>query len=213
MDKNTAIAIVYDDHMLFADSFSALIERLHLFKAVYVLDDEQKLGRFLLEQSKISTPIYLFLDYYLKNGTGLSILTEARRLNRKLIVIMMSSLLSPSVIKNVLKYNPQGFVSKSSGFDIIIECLQAIQQERMYLCPVISDVLEQEKTMENIHFSSRELEILNCFAEGLTILETAEKMHLSKHTIVAHRRNMMGKAKVKSITELLAFARSREYIT
>ncbi|NMN36149.1 DNA-binding CsgD family transcriptional regulator [Pedobacter sp. SG918] len=52
------------------------------------------------------------------------------------------------------------------------------------------------------------MEILQYFAHGSTIAQTAEKVHLSKHIIVAHRRNMM--SKINSITKLLSYARKSE---
>jgi len=35
------IAIVYDDHLLFAETFAAVLEKLQLFKSVHVFPDEE----------------------------------------------------------------------------------------------------------------------------------------------------------------------------
>ncbi|WP_316818689.1 response regulator transcription factor [Pedobacter nyackensis] len=210
MEKTNAIAIVLDDHLLFADSFSSLIERVNLFSAVHTLNDERELTRFLVKHSQ--APIYLFLDYYLKDGNGLTLINEAKRLNRQLIIIVMSSIISPTAVTNVLDYNPNGFVSKSSGFNTILQCLTTIALGEQYLCPIISEIVANTNHSSKIPFTARELEILQYFAKGLSIADTAEQVHLSKHTIVAHRRKMMGKADVNSITELLAYARVQELI-
>ncbi|WP_183876756.1 LuxR C-terminal-related transcriptional regulator [Pedobacter sp. AK017] len=50
------------------------------------------------------------------------------------------------------------------------------------------------------------MEFLQYFARGLSIVHTAEQAHLSKHKIAAHRRKMMSKVCINSITELLAYA-------
>src|SRR5690606_11300726 len=134
MEKTNAIAIVFDDHLLFADSFSALIERLELFSSVLTLSDERELTNFLIKHSH--RPVYLFLDYFLKDRNGLTLINEARRLNRQVIIIVMTSLVSPTGVMNVLDYNPQGFVSKSSGFDTILQCLTMIARNEQYICPV-----------------------------------------------------------------------------
>ncbi|MEE1945251.1 response regulator transcription factor [Pedobacter sp. KR3-3] len=210
MKKSGAIAIVFDDHLLFADSFSALIERLELFRAVHTISEERELINFLIRHSQ--SPIYLFLDYYLKNKNGLPLINEARRLNKQITIIVVSSVASPVAITNILSYNPQGLVSKSSGFNAILECLTVIDEGGQYISPVLSDIISNVNLSKKILFTGRELEVLQYFAHGLSIAQTAEKTHLSKHTIVAHRRKMMAKANVNSITELLSYAREQELI-
>nr|WP_199082738.1 response regulator transcription factor [Pedobacter sp. ASV19] len=210
MEKPNATAIVFDDHLLFADSFAALIERLNLFSDVHTLNDKRELTQFLIKHPK--TPVYLFLDYYLKNENGLMLINEIKRLNRQLRIIIMSSTLSPAVVTNILDYKPHGFISKSSGFDTILQCLETITHRHQYICPIISKIVDHRDNTKKISFTSRELEILQHFAKGLSIAHTAEKTYLSKHTIVAHRRNMMAKVNVNSITELLSYAREQELI-
>ncbi|KQB99840.1 response regulator transcription factor [Pedobacter sp. Hv1] len=210
MEKTNTIAIVFDDHLLFADSFSALIERLDLFSAVHTLHDKKELTQFLIKHSK--TRICLFLDYYLKNENGLALINEVRRLSRQTSIIVMSSTISPTTVTNILDYKPHGFISKSSGFDTILQCLTTIAQGNPYICPIISEIAEHTERIKKMPFTARELEILQYFAQGLSIAHTAEKAHLSKHTIVAHRRKMMSKVNVNSITELLLYARDQELI-
>lgn len=210
MERKNAIAAIFDDHSLFADSFSALIERLDLFRTVHTFNSEKEFTRFLVQNSQ--TPVYLFLDYYLKDRNALPLINEIRRLNRHTRVIIVSSVANPIVVANILAYGPNGFISKSSGFNTILECLSVLSRGEQYVCPVIKEFADFKSQPNKIPFTARELEILQYFAKGLSIADTAEETHLSKHTIVAHRRKMMTKAQVNSITELLAYARDKELI-
>lgn len=151
MEKPNAIAIVFDDHLLFADSFAALIERLELFSDVHTLSDKKELTKFLIKHAK--TKIYLFLDYYLKNENGLMLVNEIKRLNRQLRIIIMSSTISPSVITSILDYKPQGFISKSSGFDTILQCLSTIAEGHQYICPIISKIVDHTDNVGKISFT------------------------------------------------------------
>lgn len=207
MSQKNTIAIVFDDHLLFADSFSALIERLELFNTVHTFNEERELTQFLVKNSKAR--IFLFIDYYLKNGNALPLINQAKRLNKNVAIIVISSVASPIAIANILSYNPHGFVSKSSGLDTILECLDTIEHGGRYVSPIIREI---DLASSTIPFSARELEILQHFASGLSIAQTAERTFLSKHTIVSHRRKMMAKAKVNSITDLLSYARKQELI-
>lgn len=205
-----ASAIIFDDHRLFADSLSSLIERLELFQSVHAFHSEPELRHFFIRNTQL--PVYLFLDYYLKDKNALSVINEVRRLNKHVSVIIVSSVINPITIANILTYNPDGFISKSSGLDILVQCLTAIDTGKTYRCPVIEHIIATTHTTENISFTAREIEILQHFAQGFSITETANRLHLSKHTVVAHRRNMMAKANVHSIVELLAYAREYDLI-
>src|SRR5690606_21380790 len=121
-----SIAIVFDDHHLFADSFSALIEHLELFQAVHMFNHERDLQQFLIKNSQAH--IHIFIDFYLKEKNALPIINEVRRLNRQTAIIVVSSVANPTTVAHIMNYTPQGIVSKSSGFDTIIECIATIKR-------------------------------------------------------------------------------------
>lgn len=54
--------------------------------------------------------------------------------------------------------------------------------------------------------SKREKEILCLMAEGFNSKELAVRLHVSEHTIINHRKNMLKKTNTKNIAELVAFA-------
>ena len=56
------------------------------------------------------------------------------------------------------------------------------------------------------HLSEREVEIIQCAAEGLTNKEIGSKLFLSKRTIDTHRQNIMDKLNVKNSAQLIYFA-------
>lgn len=206
------IAIVYDDHLLFAETFAAVLEKLQLFKSVHIFpDDEYAYRQFLVKHFDV--PIYLFLDYYLPQNNALTLINETRRINKKARIVIVSSVTTPSLITHILTYSPHGFISKSSGVDIASECLRAVSRGERYMCPITREMASSEPLLhDEIPFTARELEMLRYFAQGLSVIETANRTHLSKHTVVSHRRKMMSKAQVNSITELLAYARKKELI-
>jgi len=201
---HTAV-VVFDDHLIFAETFTLLLERINLFESVHTCTEEDALIHFMMNNH--NKPVILFLDYYLKEGTALYLINELRRINKQIKIVVLSSVVNPVLIQNILAHNLNGFISKSSGTDIILECLRSVQKGEKYICPYIRNIIDNHSVTDNIKFTDREIYILQHFAQGLSIAETAEKTILSKHTIVAHRRKMMAKVHCKSITELLAYAR------
>ena len=55
-------------------------------------------------------------------------------------------------------------------------------------------------------YSYREKEILLWIAEGLTSKEIADKLFISEHTVIIHRKNMLQKSGVNNVAALIAHA-------
>lgn len=203
-------AIVFDNHCLFADSFSSTIEHLHIFPVTHTFYEIEELMRFFKEHSPEQS--ILFADYYLQGANFIAYINELRRVSKNLKIIIVSCVTNPILINNLLSFRIEGFLSKSAKSREIIDCIQAVQRGTSYLSPETKAILKTQRAIRSIPFSSREQEILSYFAKGMTVDATASALNLSRHTVAAHRRKMMAKAGSNNIIELLSFARSIELI-
>lgn len=210
LNLSRATALVFDNHCLFADSFSSAIENLHIFPVTRTFYEIEEVMHFFKERSPEQS--VLFADYYLPGANFIAYINELRRISKRLKIVIVSSLTNPVLLNNLLTSHIDGFLSKNAKSREIIDCIQTIQTGSIYLSPDTKAVLENSKAIGSIPFSIRELEILSYFANGMTVDATAEALNLSRHTIAAHRRKMMAKANSNNITELLSFARSIELI-
>ncbi len=59
---------------------------------------------------------------------------------------------------------------------------------------------------EDALFSSRELEVLNYMSEGLVNRQIAKRLHLSEHTVINHKRNMLEKSGCPNGVALVSYA-------
>ncbi|WP_025764070.1 response regulator transcription factor [Dyadobacter tibetensis] len=209
--NNNSIAVIFDDHQMFAETLSALLERLGIFSICKYFTEEKALLSFFLKEGE-THQLFFFVDYYLQDKHTLPIINDARRLNKNIFIIVVSSVTDPLSIQNILSLKPDGFLSKSSGVSEILECIRILEGKEQYISPLIKEYIQDTDAQVSSTFTVREIEMLIYFNQGYSIAETAEKAHLSKHTIVAHRRRMMEKSGCKSIGELLAYARKRAII-
>jgi len=199
------VAVLVDDHALFADSFAALLEKLSMFDEVHILNDPKKRLNYFLRNSR--KKLYLFLDYYLGDHLGIDIINDARRINKNIKIIMVSSVTHTVAVRSIMEFQPNAFISKASGFDTVVECMNCLNEDKHFFCSIITKCLKELQEEKEVWLSSREIEILRYFAQGFSVNETAEKFFLSKHTIVSHRRKMMKKTNTNTITELLTYVR------
>src|SRR5690606_6482378 len=207
--SNLTHAVVLDDHQLFADSFALLLQRHGAFDAVSSFSKVDEFFDFL--ESFGDQTLFVFLDYYLPDTNGLALLTDIRRLNRHAKIIFITGTISPAVVRNIVKYKPNGLLSKSADIHDFIRCIKDIERGRQYIDTQFEPYLTQRDEIA-VNFTPREIELLKYFSQGNTIAETAVKTFLSPHTVVAHRRNMMAKANAQTIAQMLTYARDNELI-
>ncbi|KAA6319985.1 Oxygen regulatory protein NreC, partial [termite gut metagenome] len=65
---------------------------------------------------------------------------------------------------------------------------------------------EEEESDNTESLSLREKEIVICIVKGMTNKEIAEKLFLSIHTVITHRRNISKKLQIHSTAGLTIYA-------
>ena len=68
------------------------------------------------------------------------------------------------------------------------------------------DAGQSNSASEGNELSSREKEILVCVAKGMLNKEIADKLNLSIHTIITHRKNITRKTGIKTVAGLTVYA-------
>jgi DNA-binding NarL/FixJ family response regulator len=92
-----------------------------------------------------------------------------------------------------------------------------LMEEEGTLIRKIRDLLDQSKgkPAENrsMQLSPRETTIVQLVSKGLTNRQIAEKLFLSAHTVMTHRKNISGKLGIKSVSGLTIYAIVNNIIT
>ena len=88
-----------------------------------------------------------------------------------------------------------------------------ICEERGHICEIIMNCCSQQKpagealTDENEYeLTKRELDVLVQIAKGLMNKEIADKLNISIHTVISHRKNITRKTNIKSVAGLAMYA-------
>ncbi|WP_333577209.1 response regulator transcription factor [Sphingobacterium sp.] len=207
--KIASHAVILDDQKIVAFSFALLLKRECGIDLVQSFSQGSEFLQFLRAFGK--RDLFVFLDYYLPNENGLSLLTEIRRINGDAKVIFLTGATAPVVISSILQYRPEGILSKSCELSEVLACFEAIKKKEVYICEEFERILSTHgKKIKT--FTTREIEVLQYFSEGYSVAETASKTFLSPHTVVAHRRKMMAKADCQTIGQMLKYAREHNLI-
>jgi len=121
-----------------------------------------------------------------------------------IFITVISSIKNANLVFQMHKAGADSFLSKNSDKYELEECLSIMDTGKYFVSrdmrgPMMNFLASGKEKL----LTQRENEILQHIAHGATIEETAKKLFLSKHTVVAHRRNIMAKLEVNSVTVLL----------
>lgn len=190
--------LLFDDHKIFSRSFQLLLKYLGYNNAIVCETPE-----CVQNHINKNEPLLIFSDFLLPDFDIFQLVTTWKSFNNVCLVIM-SSISSPYQIARLLRNRIDGFISKSAEPQEIINCIKEVLNGKTYISNDLKDEVMKILINKNeTPFTARELEIISLIKEGKTIKEKAKILFLSENTIIVHRRNIMQKAGVKSIAELL----------
>ncbi|WP_314058870.1 response regulator transcription factor [Empedobacter brevis] len=188
--KNKIRIALIDDHQLFLDGLTTLLQQEKDFEIIYT---STKATDFVVQLKNLAVDI-LIVDISMPEMNGLELINEIKQQELLLKIIVLSSYAN----------------SIDSSF-VDAALLKEISEKELFttIRTVYNDTYKQKGNMQNfnvIHssfLSKREKQIINLIGEGLTVNEIANKIVLSKHTIETHKKNIFFKLGVINNAQLI----------
>lgn len=122
---------------------------------------------------------------------------------------------------NSFDIGASGYLCKSIYPEELLFAIRQVLLGNRYLSSILSvKLMEKARAQKNMipedtgdyTFSQREIEILRLISEGMTNIEMADKLFISKRTVEGHRQNLIDKTKAKNTASLMRFAFTRGFI-
>lgn len=200
---------IADKQALTKVGLKSLIEErkdLQLLSDVNSLDDLRGI-------LKSEHPQVLVVDYNLVDFISISDLREVRILSPSTKILVISSDNDRSNIFDVIEVGINGYVTKECSQKEIVAAIYATAKGEKFFCnKVLNFILDKHLKKETedeclpTELSVREVEIVQLTASGMNARQVADKLHLSHHTVYTHRKNVMKKLALTSVSELTLYA-------
>ena len=137
--------------------------------------------------------------------------------NPDLKVLAITTYYSQSSVLKAIESGVTGYILKDCGKEEVIDAIKATGKGTNFFCGKIIESIVKENTSyidvnkvasccEPVNLSNREIEIVKLIAQGFTNKEIADKLFLSNHTIITHRKNIMAKIGVKNTAGIVVYA-------
>ena len=130
---------------------------------------------------------------------------------KNLKVLVISGMQNQKEVLRILEKGVQGYLTRECDEDEIIHAIFAIAKGENFYCNKVLDIILDNRNAPDCTatvLTERESEITAFIAQGLTNREIGDRLHLSHHTIHTHRKNIIKKLGVSSVSELTLYALS-----
>jgi len=150
-------------------------------------------------------------DIGLPGRSGLELIQDIKRQKLGLPILVISGHSERDYALRALKLGASGFVSKSSGSEMLVAAIQKILEGGRFVSPAVGEQLAGAVSGEaavDSHetLSNRELEVLKLIAKGQSIKEIGVALALSEKTVATYRARIAEKMGLASNVELTRYA-------
>jgi DNA-binding NarL/FixJ family response regulator len=206
--------VIADDHQLFRQSLSKLLEGSAEFRVV----GEAATGLEAIRMASDLRPDILLLDKVMPGISGLAALRELAKLTPPVPTLLLTADVCDAEIMQALQLGARGVLLKQTTSEMLFRCIRAIVAGEYWVgreCvgEIVARMRERAfpaaapPRYPTFDFTSRQLEIVSALVAGATNQHIAKQFSISATTVKYHLSHMFEKAGVSNRVELaLLFA-------
>ena len=198
---------ITDDHYMVIEGIRSLLQQEQEIEWVGHAMNAASCLAYLERQ----LPDVILMDINLPDKSGIDLCKEVREKYPSVFVISLSTFNQKSFIQKMMQNGASGYVLKNATQKELMDAIHAVMKGGTYLSDEASQVLRKKVDGVPI-LTSREKEVLELIAEGLTNNEIAQKLFVSVTTVDTHRKNLLAKFNAKNIAALIKSAMQMQLI-
>lgn len=215
MSSKVKVAYI-EDHRIVKEGVSYLLSRYPDIEMVQNDKPDEDINEFIAK----TDPDILILDLQLypgnRNMNGFDICDAVSASHPDVKIIAHTMYDNVESVNKFFSHGGLGFVSKKSGHADLVEAINAVKENRRYVCQEIrnkaknvdSFLSSEDLLLKGVNeiFTKTEKSVLALIAKGYSTKQVAHQLQISEKTVETHRKHLFDKAGVKNVAELIAFA-------
>lgn len=218
-ERNTIMIV--DDHPLFRQGLRRLIEESGQFRVVA----EAATGYEAIRLADIHQPKVILTDIQLPGVTGLKIARILKKQHPQSHIIIVSMHVDDEHLFDAVRVGAAAFLSKDIEAQQLIDAIarvangeQLINQTVLTRPQLARRVLNEFRSLSGdgrgktlssasqMPLSVREVEVLDCVAQGLSNKEIAEALYITEQTVKNHMTSVLRKLEVTDRVQAVLYA-------
>ncbi|MFA9214160.1 MAG: response regulator [Candidatus Methylacidiphilales bacterium] len=198
--KESINIYIADDHQIVIDGLSLLLKNQNNIAIIGTSNDGVKAYNDIVALK----PDIALLDLRMPGKEGLEIIKSLLgKTNTKFIILSMHQ--EKRYVLDAMNYNAYAYLLKNVGQQELLNTIYKVASgEKLFN----QDLLNNQKE-EKAFLSPREMDVLREIMNGLKSAEIAERLNLSLFTVNTHRKNLMKKAGVNNVSQLITWVNEK----
>ena len=198
--------ILADDHAVVRMGFKLLLQDT---KDISVIGEAES-GEEVIKLLNTLTADIIVMDLSMPGIGGLETISRIVSKDKSPKILILSAHEDAIHPKRSLKAGANGYLSKRGAAEELIQAIRQIHTGKMYIEPSIAQKVAMSQmggeTSPVEVLSEREFDVFMALANGKTVNQIAETLHLSPRTVGTHLYNIKQKLNASNQTELALIA-------
>lgn len=198
--------VIVDDHALFRSGLVSLVQSIQGFEVV----GEAGNGREALEVVEKCKPDVVLLDVNMPIMGGVeTVRTLKQRHDCRILMLTISK--NEEDLFGAIAAGADGYLLKNATPDELAKAIQKLHEGNSVLSPevtrqVLRAVNFDQTRAPDFGLSSREMEVLQCLAQGMTTAQISSDLFISDNTVKTHVRHILEKLEASNRAEAVSKA-------
>ena len=199
--------VVVDDHALFRRGLIGLLEDMPEFKVI----GEAGNGKEALSMLERVRPDVVLLDINMPVMDGIDTLTAIRKQNIPVKVLLLTISKHEEDLLGGIRAGADGYLLKNTEPEDLRKAILQVAEGQGAISPEVTGSVLKALARQPVGdtqplLSDRELEVLECLADGDTTSQIAARLYISENTVKTHVRHILEKLEASNRTEAVSKA-------
>lgn len=205
--------LIVDDHILFREGLSGLLRS----QADMEVIAECGTVREAVDLALQAHPDVILMDYSLPDGTGLEATRSILAVDPQIQIIFLTVHDNDERVIAAMRAGAKGYLLKNLSVSKLLASLRALQRgeaaiSRTMMARILAEFAQTTPAPTQVPsplvgLTSREIEVLQELADGITNQEIATRLFISENTVKNHIHNILEKLSLHNRREAIEFAR------
>ncbi len=209
MAAKIKIALV-DDHILFRQALSTLLETVTDLKIAFEASNGQELFHYL----KKAQPHIILLNAELNGISAATTIAEIKKEYPDIKVVVTSMNHDDMAIFTLVKQGASGFITKDKNLDEALTAIRSVKLKGFYYTDEVTQAMlngvrakqRQRTLLSTSDLTERETEIIRLICRQYSMKDIAAQLKLSPRTVESHKENILMKTGSKNLVGIVLYA-------
>jgi DNA-binding NarL/FixJ family response regulator len=199
--------VLADDHTIVREGLKQLLQAADGLEIV----GEARDGHEAMKAVRELDFDLLLLDMSMPGKSGIELIKQVRAEKPKLRILILSMHEERQYAIRAIRAGASGYLTKESASRQLVEAIRKVASGGAFISAEVAEQLAlgampDAKGALHESLSDREFQVFRMLAEGKSVSDIAERLHLSVKTVSTHKANILQKMQMETVGDLIRYA-------